>query len=81
MRVIMWIVSVVNTDVSTYSQLNKSGWLIKNGIGQSGVIKWWHGRGSFIDYFNDEAVFFSTIARTVCFRTHVRYVGYHICFI
>jgi alpha-glucosidase (family GH31 glycosyl hydrolase) len=55
-RVITWIVSVVNTDVSLWNMLDKNGWLIKNGIGTSGVIKWWHGKGSFIDYFHPDAL-------------------------
>ena len=57
-RVMLWIVSAINTDVSPlYADAESKSYFMKlNPFGDPAVIDWWKGKGSLIDYFNPAAV-------------------------
>ncbi|KAG2392367.1 hypothetical protein C9374_012619 [Naegleria lovaniensis] len=51
-KVICWTTSVVDTDSPNYNEGKQKGYYLNDGE----TVKWWHGRGSFIDYSNPDAV-------------------------
>lgn len=51
-RVMMWITSVINENASNYAEAKEKGYFLNEGK----TVKWWAGRGSFIDYSNPAAV-------------------------
>ncbi len=51
-KVICWATSMINTDSSNYEQGFQKGYYLNKGK----TVKWWHGKGSFLDYTNPEAV-------------------------
>ncbi len=51
-KVIMWATSVVNETASNYQQGKENGYFLNGGK----TVKWWGGKGAFIDYTNPEAV-------------------------
>jgi alpha-glucosidase (family GH31 glycosyl hydrolase) len=48
---IQWATSIINTECAEYEVGKKNGYFLNKGK----TIKWWHGRGSFIDFFNPDA--------------------------
>lgn len=55
-RVIFWITSMIDIDSTYWNYSVANNYLIKNGFGEPGVMKWWHGHGGLLDYTNAEAV-------------------------
>jgi alpha-glucosidase (family GH31 glycosyl hydrolase) len=57
-RVLLWIVPAVNTDVpELWDEGAANGWFMQTDEASgAGVIDWWKGRGSLLDYFNPRAV-------------------------
>lgn len=51
-KVICWATSVVDEDAPNYKEGYDKGYYLNDGS----TVKWWHGRGSFIDYSNPDAV-------------------------
>jgi alpha-glucosidase (family GH31 glycosyl hydrolase) len=57
MRVVCWIVSMVNTDASTYEYGVKHNYFIRDAFDAGNVtLHWWHGDGLLLDYTNPDAV-------------------------
>jgi len=57
-RVVVWTVPGINIDVQPlYDEAAAAGFFMQRGASASpGVVDWWKGQGSLIDYFNPEAV-------------------------
>ena len=51
-RVFLWIASVINETASNFAEAKKNGYFLNGGK----TVKWWGGRGAFVDYSNPEAV-------------------------
>jgi len=51
-RVLIWATSVVNENASNFQEAFDKGYFLNNGK----TVKWWAGKGAFIDYDNPEAV-------------------------
>ena len=56
-RVILWATSMIDTDSPNYAEAAAKGYFVRNGLNEStpDPIKWWHGHGILLDYFNPEA--------------------------
>jgi hypothetical protein len=54
-NVILWATSAVDTDSSNYEFALNSSYFIENGFKEPALIKWWHGVGGLLDYFNPVA--------------------------
>ncbi len=50
-RVIAWATSMIDTDSPNYAEAKSKGFLVSNGA----LVKWWHGRGGFLDFTYPEA--------------------------
>lgn len=59
-KVMLWVVPAINTDVTPlYTQAkDKSYFMEKIPWSGPGIVDWWKGKGSLIDYFNPSAVGF-----------------------
>lgn len=49
-HIIVWMTSMVNTDSPNYQYAQDHGYLFNK------TIKWWHGPGRLLNYFNKDAV-------------------------
>ena len=49
-HIVLWMTSMINTDAETFKYAQDHGYLFNK------TIKWWHGNGRLLDYFNDNAV-------------------------
>jgi alpha-glucosidase (family GH31 glycosyl hydrolase) len=49
-HIVLWMTSFVNTDSPNYEYAQDHGFLFNK------TIKWWHGEGRLLDYFNQHAV-------------------------
>jgi len=49
-HIVLWMTSFVNTDAPTYEYAQTHGFLFNK------TIKWWHGEGRLLNYFNQKAV-------------------------
>ena len=49
-RIILWMTSMINVGSPNYPYAQEHGYLFNK------TIKWWHGEGRLLDYFNEEAV-------------------------
>ena len=49
-HIVLWMTSMVNTDSPNYQYAQDHGYLFNK------TIKWWHGPGRLLDYFNPDAV-------------------------
>jgi alpha-glucosidase (family GH31 glycosyl hydrolase) len=54
-NVITWAVSMVDTDSPNFNFAMNNSYFIANGFKQPGLLKWWHGTGGLLDYWNPEA--------------------------
>jgi alpha-D-xyloside xylohydrolase len=59
-KVMLWVVPAINTDVTPlYTQAkDKSYFMEKVPFSGPGIVDWWKGKGSLIDYFSPSAVSF-----------------------
>jgi alpha-glucosidase (family GH31 glycosyl hydrolase) len=55
-KVIVWVTSMVDTNSPNYEEGLAKQYYVKDVLGKSAVIKWWHGDGSLLDYSNPAAV-------------------------
>ena len=56
-RVFLWMVSAVNLDSPLYAEAAAAGYFTqKDALSGPGVVGWWKGDGSLIDFFNPDAV-------------------------
>ena len=44
----LWVTSAINNDTSLYKEGVEKGYFLNKGK----VVKWWHGYGGMIDYYN-----------------------------
>lgn len=49
-HIVLWMTSMVNLDSPNYQYAQDHGYLFNK------TIKWWHGPGRLLDYFNEDAV-------------------------
>ncbi|CAF1101828.1 unnamed protein product [Adineta ricciae] len=49
-HIVLWMTSMINTDAETFKYAQDHGYLFNK------TIKWWHGNGRLLNYFNDNAV-------------------------
>ena len=45
-RVIAWATSMIDTDAPNFAFAKQQGFLVSGGD----LVKWWHGRGAFLDF-------------------------------
>jgi len=56
-RVFLWMVSAINLDSPLYAQAAAAGYFTQeDAVSGPGVVDWWKGDGSLIDFFNPDAV-------------------------
>lgn len=51
-KVILWVTSMVDIDSSNFNYGLENNYYLNNGK----LIKWWHGKGAFLDYTNPDAL-------------------------
>ncbi|CAF0923562.1 unnamed protein product [Adineta steineri] len=49
-HIVLWMTSFINTDSPTYDYAQNHGYLFNK------TIKWWHGEGRLLNYFDEQAV-------------------------
>lgn len=55
-NVILWATALINTDSPNYAEGLSRGFFLRDFSNATALVDWWHGRGAFLDYGNEDAL-------------------------